>query len=834
MAQAQKGINASIVGVQPDTQSPYGGGGSRGINQINDEPYRANQIIPGNGDRTNSTGLGELVDMNSMSDFENQDVEQADESNYDDNQDVAGMSEPEWVDLGRRCYDIGRNFYRQGHQTQHLNNSYMFKGRHGPGSKYNTEAFKNRSKIFRPLTRMASRSWEADIATALFLNDDYMHISSRRVSDENSAASASVLKEIMNLRLDKNWYTTCIGAAQDTFINGPVIGKVFWWHESVTTVSDQPVTDASGNLIGIETVSNKKVIKDEPTIELILPENFIYDPTAKWNDVIGTGNYFIHRKQMSADEVMVKMNNGEWQKLDKGQILTCRWAMEDDAVQQGKRGENKPDPINNDNADTRYELVLVNEVFVRREGVWYTYHMMGTQFLLEAPDLLENRYHHGRLPFVYGTAMIESHNNAPDSKTQLGSQLQEAVNEVSNQRMDNVKLALNKRYLAKRGAAIDLASLTRSSPGGVTMTTDPTNDVMPLEVNDVTQSSYEETQRLTMEMNEAQGTFSGQAVANNREMNETVGGMKLLSNAATKVNDFDIRTFVMTWVRPVLELYMLTIQYYENDQTIMQIAVENSEFFPRLKPEDLTDDFMTKQLELKVDTGIGATDPVQRVNTMMYGVSTVLSLPGMMDQMDSKAVGSAIFSTLGQGDGSKFFPSLARNYQEPQDKAPPPPDPLVLAAQEEAKGRIQEANVKAESELQQLQMKLESEQRIKLIQMALDAEMQGKQGQLDILMRLLDNETKLRIAGAQDVTKRQTTVLQHGSQMAQAQDQRQHEVNQTQAANQFSVQQGDRQRQHEVTQADRANQMAQALEEAKMIGAQKGPVQNEVANGTAA
>jgi hypothetical protein len=269
-----------------------------------------------------------------------------------------------------------------------------------------------------------------------------------------------------------------------------------------------------------------------------------------------------------------------------------------------------------------------------------------------------------------------------------------------------------------------------------------------------------------MEMNEVQGTFSGQAVANNRELNETVGGMKLLSNAATKIVDFDIRTFVFTFVRPVLELYMLTIQYYENDQTIMAIAANNSAYFPRLTVEDLTDDIMTKQLELKVDVGIGATDPVQRVNTLMYGVNAVMQLPGMAENMDAKAVGSAIFATLGQGDGSKFFPNLAKNFVE-KEKAPPPPDPLVLAAQEEAKGRVEEAQVRSQTELQKLDMQLAADRELKLIELALKAELDGKGNQIDILKTLLENDTRLKIAGTQDATKRQTTALQTGMSMRQ-------------------------------------------------------------------
>lgn len=800
MPQAENGIIKNLVGVQPDTISEFGGGGTRGISQIGEDPLRANHTIPGTGDE------------NSYSDFERDgEVSPAQEVSFDEDVTVNGMSRPDWVSLGRRCYDTGTNFYRSGHQTQHLNNSLMFKGRHAPGSKYTSDAYRNRSKIFRPLTRMASRSWEADIATALFLNDDYMHVTARRANDQDSATAASVIKEMVNLRLDKNWYTTCIGAAQDAFINGPAIAKVFWWHETTKITTDTPVFDENGQIIGLETTVDEKIVKDEPYIDLILPENYIFDPAARWNDVVGTSNYMIHRKMMSMDDVKLRMDRGEWFNRERGEILSCRWSTNDDVVQMAKRGEGMPDPNSTDNADQNYEMVMVNEVFTKRDGVWYVYHMLGLNFLLEDPTPLDHKYHHGRLPFVYGYAMIESHNNSPDSKTQLGSELQHAVNEVSNQRMDNVKLALNKRYLAKRGAAIDLASLTRSSPGGVTMTSDPVGDVQALEVSDVTQSSYEETQRLTMEMNEAQGTFSGQAVANNREMNETVGGMKLLSNAATKVNDFDIRTFVFTFVRPVLELFMLTIQYYENDQTIMAIAVDNSAYFPRLKVEDLSDDFMTRQLELKVDTGIGATDPVQRVNTIMYGVTTVMNLPGMADSMDAKAVGSAVFSTLGQGDGSKFFPNLARNYQEPEQSAPPPPDPLVLAAQEEARGRIEEANVRAQASLQELQLKLESENRIKLIQMALDAEMQGKQGQLDILMALLDSETRLKIAGQTDKTKRDTTALQHGQAVSQAREQRNYDVERIREQRDFDVSQT-------------------ALEQARNIGAQQTPMQQELAS----
>jgi hypothetical protein len=70
----------------------------------------------------------------------------------------------------------------------------------------------------------------------------------------------------------------------------------------------------------------------------------------------------------------------------------------------------------------------------------------------------------------------------------MNRDLQGELNEVRNLRLDNVKLAMNKRYFVKRGAQVDLRSLTRSTPGGVTLMNDPAKDVVINEVKDVTRA----------------------------------------------------------------------------------------------------------------------------------------------------------------------------------------------------------------------------------------------------------------------------------------------------------------------------------------------------------
>lgn len=779
-----------LVGTEPD-DTGIAPSGVRGVTQANDAPLSANTKIPGQG-QTPVAPSSDMEDANPFptrlygDSYDQQLDEEAEDllvlqaqEGYTTPDNMLGMTEAEWIALGRRCFNTGRTYYETGWRDEHIKNSYLFRSEHAPDSKYSDPVYRLRSKIFRPNTRMSARSWEADVAAALFMNDDYMTVSSEIKGDDGAAESAGVIQELMNIRLRQDmWYQTCIGAAQDAFVNGPVYAKVYWKQELGMYPKQVSIRDpfTGIDLPGpLEWVTKRTV--NQPTIDLIMPEHLIIDPSASWKDPVGTAGYIIHQKVMSVDDVTRKMESGEWNMLSENQILSCRWAMDDDATKQAKRGEGTPDPNDSDMADRTYETVRVLEVIVRRNGCDYVYDMMGETFLLCAPVPLEARYHHGRRPFVVGTAMIESHNTMPESKTKIGSQLQHAINDTANARMDNVRLAMNKRVIVRRGANVDLAGLMKSTPGGVVLTQNPATDITPMEVNDVTASSYQETEQLTMEMNELQGTFSAQAVANNRDMNETVGGMEMLSSAATKVVDYDIRTFVNTFVEPALTLFMLNIQYYEDDALIVDKALGEAGEFPRLQYADLDDDFFTKQLMLRVDTGIGATNPMQRINTLLMAVNQVAGLPGMGEALDSKAVSRRIFATCGLGTGEQFFKNLANNYQEPE-QGQQAPDPMVQAAQEEAKGVIQAEQVRQDNENQRFKLKLEQEVQLKqmelearsqdnTLKLALDAENHDKDIQSQTWWKLLDNDTKLKVAAAQDKTKRDTVAVQQGSNLRQ-------------------------------------------------------------------
>ena len=155
--------------------------------------------------------------------------------------------------------------------------------------------------------------------------------------------------------------------------------------------------------------------------------------------------------------------------------------------------------------------------------------------------------------------------------------LQTAANDIANQRTDNVQLVLNKRYHIRRSSNIDINALKRSVPGGSVMMDDPMTDVNVVSTPDITASAYEEQDRLNVDFDDIAGTFSQGTVQSNRLMNETVGGMEMLSGQANTMIEYMIRTFAETWVEPVLSQLIRLEQYYETDEVIMAVAINKSE-----------------------------------------------------------------------------------------------------------------------------------------------------------------------------------------------------------------------------------------------------------------
>ena len=633
-----------------------------------------------------------------------------------------GDKNAKWLSLARKAYDGSTEWVDTNLRYQWEKNISNFNSRHPPGSKYLTSAYDKRSKLFRPKTRTTIRKLEAAMATAFFTNEDMMSVSPANPNNPMQVAGASVAQSIMQYRLTNTipWFTTMVTALQDAAIYGTVVSHQYWeFEEKDETFAS--VNDSGENVVDLQGKPVKEkvtsTLKDYPVIEVVEPENFRIDPASDWYDPISSSPYVIHLIPMFAQDAMERIDSGEWKKLTLEQLLTT--TDETDDTTRLTREEPREDPLEDDFENVEeYKIVWIHKNIIRKEGVDWCFFTAGTQYLLTDPKPLLEMYpwlKDGERPYVMGKLNIEAHRVYPSATVELTEELQAASNDIWNQRFDNIRLAMNKRYHIRRDRNIDLDALFRSVPGGAVEMDDPDMDVRVIETRDVTASAYQEQDRINMDFDELQGNFSASTVGGARNLNETVGGMALLAGNTNMITEFVLRTFAETWVEPVLKQLLKLEQYYETDEHVTALAgetggVEGEQGIIDFGQDEIMDELLKQDVLLKVNVGMNATDPVGRVQQLLFGVTSVGQLPGMEGKLNLDEVSKEVFGLLGYKDGSRFLiPSEVDPQIEELQQQIEQMGMMLETDQVKMQGRMAIEQMKAEAHLRAAQLKAQTD-----------------------------------------------------------------------------------------------------------------------------
>jgi hypothetical protein len=674
-----------------------------------------------------------------------------------------------WLRIAREAYEDSSDWVDSNLREQWEKSISLFNSKHPPGSKYNTGAYEKRSRFFRPKTRTAVRNLQSAMAVAFFTNEDVLSVQPRNPNDLEQVAAAAVSQSIMQYRLTNTipWFQTMSAALQDAAVQGVCISHQYWEYEeqeeSYINVDNQnrPIMDDSGSPV---ITKQKSSVKDKPVIELISPENIRIDPASHWHDPIESSPYVIHLIPMYIQDVRQKMEDGEWIDIPVEELLASE-NNEDDNTTRLVRDQPREDRLDNDagygDIDS-YKIIWVHKNIIKKEGIDWCYYTAGIDAILSEPKTLQEMYpwlRSGERPYVMGYTNVESHRIYPAGTVELTQELQAAANDIWNQRFDNVRLAMNKRYHIRRDRNIDLDALFRSVPGGAVEMDDPDADVRVIDTRDVTGSAYAEQDRINMDFDELQGNFSTSTVQGARSLNETVGGMSLMASNSGTVTEYVLRTFSETWVERVLKQMMRLEQYYETDTVILELAGDaaaqvNEQF------QGAVDDLLKYEVLLKVNVGISATDPLRKVQNLVSGIQMLGELPGFAQSLNVPEVVKEVFGQLGYKDGERFV-----SMEE---------DPRVaeMAAQ-----------------LEQMQMYIESEQgklenRLKIEQMKQQGNLEAanlKHG-AEIRMKEMEGQLKyldLQLKQEDVATRRAELMLQREAlinQIADAELQRQEEM----------------------------------------------------------
>jgi hypothetical protein len=677
------------------------------------------------------------------------------------------ISDAKWLGIARNTYSASTDYLESSVRGQWEKNLNNFRLRHGDNAG-------RKKKMFRPKIRSSIRAHEAALAAALFTNNDLVSVEGANKNDPLHAKSARLNQELLQHRLNKTipWFTTVCGAYQDTHVHGVCISKVYWEFEAQEEKEYMPLVneetgefmqDEEGNVLAEEIIKSRKILSDKPVIDLIAPENFRFDPNADWRDPISNSPYLIEMIPMFAGDVLEMMGEQQskddvpaWREYSLSEIISAGGESHNNATTRQAREGQRQDP-REITVDNEFKSVWVHFNIYRKDGIDWAFYTVGTTLLLSDPVPLESYLKIGRESYRVGFSGVEAHRNYPSALAELGQNLQEEINILADQRFENVRLVLNKRYFIRRQGNVDLASLMRNVPGGGIMIDDVNNDVRVIDTPDVTSSSYAEQDRLNMDMDEMLGTFSPSTVQSNRSLNETVGGMNLMNSGANAIQEYMIRTFIETWVEPVLSSLIKLEQLFETDEVILGVAADKAGIKEELEQAyggaDVLDKYIHQNLTVTVNVGMGNTNPEQKINKIMMAVNTTANFPGIAAEVEWREVAKEIYSFAGYGDGDRFM----KNQEGQQAQQQPPPE--VQVEQMRAQARQQEQQMKMQHEAQMMQLKEQGENERFLMKLETDKELELMKLASSQDLKLSELEAKLNIEGERNKTNREVQAL---------------------------------------------------------------------------
>ena len=555
---------------------------------------------------------------------------------------IASDDQPDWEKRARDAYSMSTSYMDSNYRKAWEDSIRAFNNQHPGDSKYNTDLFKKRSQVYRPKTRAVIRKNEAAAAAAFFSNLDRTSINAQNQSDPKERLSAEVMQALVQYRLTKSipWFQVIQGGLQDAQVQGAVVAHVHWRYETHK--------DHRGEL---------QVKNDKPVIDLLPIENIRFDAAANWVDPINTSPYIIHLIPMYVCDVKDRMNRPDpkgstWKAYDDSTLTS--WTGEDDSTRM-TRLQGQQDASQQKRYISDYDVVWIHRHIHRWNGNDYEFYTGASRNMITVPELLSKTVFHGNRPYIMGCAVLETHKAVPTSLPNLIKGLQDEANEVANQTLDNGKFILNKRWIVKRGKNVDLASLVRNVPGGITLADDIENDIKEVSFPELPSSAFAMQDRINVDIDDLAGNFSAGSVQMHRQPNQPAKAMTLLQAPSNLLTEYMLKTFVETFVQPILRHLVLLEQHYETDMVILSLAGQKAQAAQKYGVDKITDEILDKELVVTVNVGMGATDPVMKLQRFVYALNSLANfskqpVPGI----DLKEVTKEVFGLSGYQDGSRF------------------------------------------------------------------------------------------------------------------------------------------------------------------------------------
>lgn len=615
---------------------------------------------------------------------------------------------------------VNRDSWQRGYRAFHQE--------HADGSKYRSSDYNNRSRLFIPKTRTSVRKDMAATAASLFGSLDAVNAMPGNEGDPMQRASAAVVKELLNYRTDRAnhkasipWFHVAMGSRQTSLITGICLSKQCWKLELARQNQQEEFEDEETGTKRLRDVWKPKI--DRPDCELIAPENFVMDPAADWTNPAQDAAYIIIKWPMRVDEIRRRQRDprNPWRNLPIERLLASGEGaqMQMEAIRRAR--EQGLDRYDRSQTTQHFDVIWVWETYIRTAGEDWTFFSLGDKDLLTDPKPVSEVYpeQFGDRPLALGYGSLEAFRIFPMSNVESWQMLQQEANDVRNLSLDALKQNIMPVTKVRRGRNVDLDQLRRRGTGTAIMVTEP-DDVTWEQTPDLTNGAMAMKQALDIEFDDLSGQQNYGTVEQNNALGKTLGGLKLAAGAANAVQEYDIRVWIETWCEPVLNQLSRLIQFYESDEIVLGIAGDRAKLMQKFGINEISDELLENNVTVRVNVGLGAGDPQQRLAKFASAMSVAGPLlqqsPAFQSgekQVDDEAVMEEVFGAAGYRDGGKRFVK-----QGPGPKPNPTMEPQIEKLKSEAAknyAMAKKAILDALSNAAEIGIKISEEERQKAI-----------------------------------------------------------------------------------------------------------------------
>lgn len=379
---------------------------------------------------------------------------------------------------------------------------------------------------------------------------------------------------------------------KQAIIYGISFGKVYWdriekqkkrWAlaPQVDELTGLPQVDPMGEpVLGYEEQEYTSVERNQPCLEIVSPHDIFIDPSAEsLNVYYDDCRFLIHKKLMSRKQIVALAEQGVYDMEVVNELPEEGEGDDEPSKKEDFSHTDYSDQSFSTNRERKFEVLDHWE-----EDRVIT--VADDKYLLRD---VENPYWHKKIPFFAVTYSDHINEIWADGLPELIQDLQEQLNDVTNSRLNNVKLNLNSMFMMEYGA-LENENECKMRPGGILhITTGSMDKIKPLPIQDMSSITYPEQQSIL------------QAIQNTTGATEYVRGTQqdIGKQTATEVNSkmqsagsrFEYQFKKMgEQLLAVPEFYVELNRQFITEEVTVRVPEEQGQF-GIVRPEDMEGEF---------------------------------------------------------------------------------------------------------------------------------------------------------------------------------------------------------------------------------------------------